>query len=88
MDNFEVVLPPKARKFYENCASTLIEPLNKCFTQLEVNPFRGKDIKYLKSHDIYRYRIGSYRVIYDINKQEKKVGILLIDKRGDVYKKI
>lgn len=88
MDSFRVILQSKAKKFYNDCPASLIPQLNECFKQLESNPFRGKDIKFFKSHNIYRYRMGGYRVIYDIDKKTKVVGVLLIDKRGDVYKKI
>ena len=88
MDRFDVILQSKSAKFFKSCSPDLALQLGACFEQLEQNPFRGKDIKYLKSKDLYRYRIGGYRVIYDIDKNNKRVGILLIDKRGDVYKKI
>ncbi|MCP5047346.1 MAG: type II toxin-antitoxin system RelE/ParE family toxin [bacterium] len=35
---------------------------------------------------LYRYRIGDYRVIYSVNRQEVKINILAARHRKDVYK--
>jgi mRNA interferase RelE/StbE len=89
VDRFEVILAPKALKFYRKCPKELAERLDQCFQGLGANPFFGPDIKVLKTQDkLYRYRVGGYRVIYEINKTDKKVGILLIAPRPSVYRNI
>ena len=89
MDKFEVVLLSQALKFYKKCPKDLAVKLNQCFEALETNPFYGPNIKLLKSKDkLYRYRIGGYRVIYEVDKVGKKVGILLIAARPSAYKNI
>lgn len=59
---------------------------NKLIEAIEKLPFEG-DIQKLKGKtvkNIFRLRIGKYRVIYS---QEKEViRIIKIDTRGDVYK--
>jgi mRNA-degrading endonuclease RelE of RelBE toxin-antitoxin system len=37
--------------------------------------------------DNFQYRIGDYRVIYEIDKIAKKVGIFLISTRSEAYRK-
>jgi mRNA interferase RelE/StbE len=89
VDRFEVILAPKALRFYKKCPKELVERLEQCFQELETNPFFGTDIKVLKTQDrLYRYRVGGYRVIYEINKTDKKVGVLLIAPRPSVYRNI
>ncbi|RXI96293.1 type II toxin-antitoxin system RelE/ParE family toxin [Anaerobacillus alkaliphilus] len=45
------------------------------------------DIKSLKGYSgLYRLRIGSYRVIFNIDHQEQVVYIEAIGNRGDIYK--
>ena len=86
---FEVILLNPALKFYEQCPEDLAKRLNKCFEDLEQNPFYGLNIKLLrtaKSMRIYRYRVGDYRVIYGINKVDKKVGVHLILPRSRSYR--
>lgn len=89
MDKFEVVLLSQALKFYKKCPQEFAERLNQCFEELESNPFFGPNIKLLKAKDrLYRYRIGGYRVIYEIDKTKRKVGILLISPRPSAYRNI
>ena len=40
--------------------------------------------KPLTGHDTYRFRVGSYRIVFDIS--QGTVTILIIDKRADVYR--
>lgn len=45
------------------------------------------DIKKLKGYtDLYRLRIGSYRVIFSINHQKQIIYIEAVGNRGDIYK--
>ncbi|WP_068674122.1 type II toxin-antitoxin system RelE/ParE family toxin [Oceanobacillus sp. Castelsardo] len=45
------------------------------------------DIKRLKGHEgLYRLRIGSFRVIFNIDHQEHMVFIQAVGNRGDIYK--
>jgi mRNA interferase RelE/StbE len=87
--NFQVILLPQALKFYKSSPLELAKRLNKCFETLEKSPFSGPNIKLLKTKKkLYRYRIGNYRIIYEIDKKERKVGILLISQRSSVYRNI
>jgi len=55
---------------------------------LRENPFFGANIKKLKGEykDIYRFRIGDYRLFYTINNETVIVFILDIESRKDAYK--
>ena len=89
MGKFEVVLLNHSLKFYQKCPEDLVKRLNKCFEDLEQNPFYGPHIKLLntsKTMRTYRYRVGDYRVIYEINKTDKKVGVHLILPRSRSYR--
>jgi mRNA interferase RelE/StbE len=89
VDNFQVILLSQTLKFYKNSSVELAKKLDKCFEDLEKNPFFGPNIKLLKTKKkLYRYKIGNYRVIYEIDKKHKRVGILLISQRHSVYKNI
>ena len=55
---------------------------------LKTNPFFGVNIKKLKGEfkEVYRFRIGDYRLFYKINEQESLIFILNIENRQDAYK--
>lgn len=57
------------------------------YPQLRINPFFGKNIKKLKGElkDVYRYRIGEYRLFYSVNEKQILIFIMDIVKRKDAY---
>ncbi len=57
------------------------------YSQLGLNPFYGKNIKKLVNFKplTWRYRIGNYRIFYEIDDKEKIVYILTIDIRYKAY---
>jgi len=50
------------------------------------NPFHY--FERLTGRNEFKLRIGDYRVIADINEKTKKISILVIDHRKNIYKKI
>lgn len=89
VDKFEVILLGQAEKFYNKASDDLVGRVDLCFEELEVSPFQGPNIKLLKTQKSvrwYRYRVGDYRVIYEIDREVKKVGVLLILHRSSVYR--
>ena len=57
------------------------------YPQLRSNPFFGKNIKKLKDEfkDVYRYRIGEYRLFYHVDEKQILIFIMDIMKRKDAY---
>jgi len=51
------------------------------------NPFYGQNIKKLKGkfENIYRFRIGKYRMFYTISENEGLIFIIEIIRRKDAY---
>lgn len=60
---------------------------NYTYPQLKENPFYGKNIKKLINYNppTWRYRIGDYRLFYEIDQKEKIVYILTIEIRSKAY---
>lgn len=57
------------------------------YPQLRKNPYFGKNIKKLRDYrpSTWRYRIGGYRLFYEINDTEKLVYMIAADTRGSSY---
>ena len=55
--------------------------------QLRSEPHFGSNIRKLKNYSppTWRYRIGKYRVFYEIDKKTMEVNILTISQRKDAY---
>jgi mRNA interferase RelE/StbE len=54
---------------------------------LKNNPFFGANIKKLKGdyREIYRFRIGDYRLFYKVDEKELIIFIINIEDRKDAY---
>jgi len=54
---------------------------------LRTNPFYGTNIKKLRGEyrDVYRFRIGAYRLFYKINQDKVIVFVFDIENRKDAY---
>lgn len=85
---YEIMPTRKAQKFYAKAAPSLVSELNQCFDNLSQNPYQGSNIKKLKGELLgyWRYRIGDYRVVYQVDEKSKNITILLIAHRKDVYR--
>ena len=67
------------QKLERSVAHKIIEAIEKLPFEGDINKLKGKKVK-----NIYRLRIGKFRVIYSSEKEVIK--IIKIDTRGDVYK--
>ena len=85
---YKILLTKDAAKYYQKSDITTKQKLNKCFEVLKVNPFSDSNIKRLHGEltGLYRYRVGSLRVVYKIEAEKVTVIVVAIGSRGDIYK--
>jgi mRNA interferase RelE/StbE len=76
----KAVNKPEFRKIYEKIRVYI-------YPQLRDNPYFGRNIKKLKGdlNDVYRYRIGDYRLFYSIDEKRIIVFVMDIIDRKDAY---
>ncbi|MDD3046019.1 MAG: type II toxin-antitoxin system RelE/ParE family toxin [Candidatus Delongbacteria bacterium] len=57
------------------------------YKQIAENPYFGLNIKKLRdfSPETWRYRIGTYRLFFEIDDSEKIIYITALSKRKDAY---
>lgn len=80
---YQIVIDKPALKFLRKQSPDQRERLLKAIYKL---PELG-DIKPMSGHEnLYRLRVGTYRVIYTIENNILTVRVLTIGNRGDVYK--
>lgn len=64
----------------------LFDRIYAVLENLKHDPFSGKPLKW-ELHGKYSYRVGSYRILYTIVKQQLIVCILDIGHRKEVYRR-
>jgi mRNA interferase RelE/StbE len=84
---FNVDLSPGAAAFFATADQPLARKLARSFAQLERNPRRHNNIKRLSGPlaGRFRYRIGDWRVIYRVDDDAKRVFVLAIAHRREIY---
>ena len=81
-----IELSNNSKRFLKNSEKELRERLMERIEELrnEPIPSDSKIVKGLKGK-VYRVRIGSYRILYEIYKEQNKLLIAKIDKRDSVH---
>ncbi len=88
MKSYKLELTHQAESILERLVKRepeLAKRLIQALDELEEDPFQGKPLKgELKG--LYSYRVGSYRVVYQIRKHELLVIVIDIGHRRDIYR--
>jgi mRNA interferase RelE/StbE len=82
---YRVTLKRSVEKELEALQANVRRRIVKRLLDLEQNP-RPSGIKRLQGEESYRLRVGDYRVLYTIDDGEKKVLILAVGHRREVYR--
>jgi len=66
---YTVIIGVDAQEFFESSSAALQKKLDRCFDRLKIELRNYPNIKSLKGElsGYYRYRLGDYRVIYEID---------------------
>ena len=81
---YKIVIKKKAKKFIDK----LPMPTKKRIIEaINLLPY-GSDIKQMKGHDdLFRLRVGDYRIIYTVDNGELIVYVIGAGNRGQIYNK-
>jgi len=85
---YELVLTREAQKFYEKAEPPLVRQLHRCFEPLREAPYEHPNIRRLKGPlaGYFRYRVGDWWIIYEVDERRQVVTILLIVHRSKAYR--
>lgn len=81
----KIVLSNKAQKELDKLSDKTALRISRKIYQLETNPY-GLGSQKLGGGKGYRIRIGDYRVIYTVNKENKLITIIKIRHRREAYR--
>ena len=85
---YEVVIHKKVSKELKRVPETYLRNFSALVNVLKTNPVPGRnfDIKKIKgAKGIYRVRIGDYRVVYFVDKENQTIHVLKFERRKKVY---
>lgn len=85
MAKYAIDTKPSARRELENLSDSLIARLVPKIDGLAANP-RPSGCRKLRGYkDLWRIRVGDYRVVYIIDDDRKMVSVTRVAHRRDVY---
>jgi mRNA interferase RelE/StbE len=84
---YEIVLTREAQKDYRKLTKSVARRVNQCLDNLVENPLQYPQAIPLKGKfaGFYRWRVGDWRVVYEVNTDEQVVTVLQIAHRSKVY---
>ena len=85
MSKYAIDIKPSARRELENLSDSLIARLLPKIEGLTANP-RPSGCRKLRGYkDLWRIRVGNYRVVYIIDDDRKRLSVTRVAHRRDVY---
>ena len=82
---YQLLIKPSARKELEQLSDSILRRIDEAIVKLSNHP-RPVGSKKLVGAPLYRIRIGTYRVVYEIDDNRKAVTVVTVGHRGDVYR--
>ena len=80
--SFEIFFDEKASNYLRRLSEKNKDDIKKKVKELEKFPDRGKHLRHVPFRSL---RIGDYRVIYEVDSVEKKIIIMFVGHRKNVY---
>lgn len=85
---YEIKFSPSAERKFRKLPKNIQRQLSPHIDQLAITP-RPKKMEKLKSQaDLYRIRVGNYRIVYTIYDAELVILVVTLGHRKDVYRNI
>lgn len=84
---YKIVLVKSAVKELENLSPKTHDRIVEHLRELEENP-RVFGAEKLTAREAYKLRVGSYRIIYEIDDSQQEVKVLMVEDRREVYKRL
>jgi mRNA interferase RelE/StbE len=82
---FKILYHKNIKKDLKSLDKNIVDAFFKIVeSRISINPFSGERLKG-KLRDIWKYRIGNYRILYTMHQDELRVLILRFKHRKNVY---
>ena len=83
---YKIIISKKASEFILQLDKGYKNKIKTILYSLKNNPFSYPYKKIRGETNLYRIRVGKYRILYEVNKKENLIVVLKIDHRRSIYK--
>jgi mRNA interferase RelE/StbE len=88
MASYKVVPKPSIEKDLRSLPKSTVLRIVNQIEKLGVDPFPSHTLKLEGAKNLFRIRVGDYRLVYEVDRQAKQVVIHHVRHRRDVYRKL
>jgi len=85
MKHYSIVFAPKAKKQIDKLPEKVKKRIANALDKLSWDPFLGKALK-ADLKGLYSYRVGDYRIIYDVLRNKLIIEVIKVMHRRDIYR--
>ena len=82
--NWQLVVDPYARKYLKRIPRSDAERITAALKEVIINPFAGDIDKMEGEENVWRRRVGSYRIFYEIHTAKKLINVFEIQRRTSI----
>ena len=84
--SYKILFSRKSKQQLINLERNIATRIIKKLKEIRENPYAKGVVKLKGNINMFRVRVGKYRVLYEVYEKEKEVVIIKIDKRERVYR--
>ncbi len=88
MKQYDIIFKPSVEKDLHNLSKELILRVMKKIENLSLEPFPRETVKLSSTEQLYRVRVGKYRVVYEVDTKSNQIVIHYVGHRRDVYRRL
>ena len=86
MDSYKIKFKPAVEKDLRSLPRPVISRILKLIENLRSNPFPRQAMKLHMGERHYRLRVGEYRIVFEVDEENKEIVINYVRHRRRVYR--
>ena len=86
MASYRVILKPSVEKDLRSLPLSVVKRIFGHVEALEDDPFPRGSLKLAGAEQLYRIRVGDYRIVYAVDRSSRQVIVYYVRHRRDVYR--
>ncbi|HNS21473.1 MAG TPA: type II toxin-antitoxin system RelE/ParE family toxin [Sedimentisphaerales bacterium] len=86
MASYRLILKPSVEKDLRSLPQSVVSRVFKQIEALQENPIPRGSRKLSAAEELYRVRVGDYRIVYGVDKDARQVVVYYVRHRRDAYR--
>ena len=85
---YKIVFKPSVEKDLRGLPKSVIARVLERIENLKDDPLPRQSIKLTGAEQLYRLRVGDYRIVYSVDREAKLITVHYVRHRREVYRKL